>query len=82
MVPKETGTVGNWSKNRDHSDYRIVEIGQNIENSPGGQRRLAVVQTPVKNGLISIKDGVDTSIRHLKDFIKKDQRKTEYKDQK
>ena len=43
------GTVGNWRKNRAHSEYSIVEIGQNIKKSSGDPRRLAATQTPIKN---------------------------------
>ena len=32
-----------------HPNYCIIEIGQNIEKSPGDLRRLAVNQTPVKD---------------------------------
>ena len=32
-----------------HPNYSIVEIGQNTEKSPGDMRRLAVIQTPVKD---------------------------------
>ena len=35
--------------NRDHPKFSIVEIGQNTENSPGELRRLAVIQTQMKN---------------------------------
>ena len=44
---KGTGRVENQRKNPDHPDYRMVEIGQNTEKSPGNLRNLAV--TPVKN---------------------------------
>ena len=39
--------IGN--KNRDLSDYSIVDIGWNTEKHPGKLRRLAVTQTPVKD---------------------------------
>ena len=32
----------------DHPKYCIIEIGPNTKKSPGGSRRLAVSQTPVK----------------------------------
>ena len=38
----EKGTEG-------HSNYYIIEIGQNTEKSPGNLRRLAVTQTPAGN---------------------------------
>ena len=33
----------------DHPNYNIIENGQSTEKSPGGLRRLAVTQTPVKD---------------------------------
>ena len=33
----------------DHSNYGIIEIGQNTKKSPGDLTRLAVAQTPVGN---------------------------------
>ena len=45
-IGKEIGTVGNWRKNLDHSNYSIVKISQNTERSPGDLRRLAITQTP------------------------------------
>ena len=44
-IEKGIGTVG---KNRDHSEYNIVEIDQNSEKNPGDPKRLAVTQNPVK----------------------------------
>ena len=44
---KGTGCLGNQSRNRDLSNYGIIEIGQNTEKSPGNLKRLAVTQTPV-----------------------------------
>ena len=44
-----TGGLGNKRTSGDHQDYSIVEIGQNTEKSPEDLRRLAVIQTPVKN---------------------------------
>ena len=32
-----------------YPNHGIVEIGQNIKKNPGDLRRLAVIQTPVKN---------------------------------
>ena len=46
---KRTGGLGSWKTNGDLSNYCIIENGQNIEKSPGGLRRLAVTQTPVKD---------------------------------
>ena len=46
---KETGRIENQRKNRDHPNYSIVGIGQNTEKSPGDLRKVAVIQTPVKN---------------------------------
>ena len=38
----------NWRTSGDHSNYNIIENGQNTEKSPGDLRRLAGTQTPVK----------------------------------
>ena len=47
---KKTGPIKkNQRKNRDDANLSIVKIGLNTEKSPGGQRRLAVIQTPVKD---------------------------------
>ena len=45
------GTRGHENKRTsgDHSNYCIIEIGQNTEKSPENLRRLAVAQTPVEN---------------------------------
>ena len=40
------GGLGNKRASGDHSNYHIVEIGQNTEKSPGDLRRFA---TPGKN---------------------------------
>ena len=47
-LEKGVGIVRNWRKNRDHSDYNIIQISQSTEKSPGDLRKLAVSQTPVK----------------------------------
>ena len=39
--------VRNVRMSRDHPNYNIIEIGQNIEKSPGDLRRLAVTHSPV-----------------------------------
>ena len=44
----------NQRMNRSHPDYSIVEIDQNTEKSPGGLRRLAVTQTPVKGHQLTL----------------------------
>ena len=46
-ICKGTGVFRN--KSGDHLNYRIVEIGQITEKSPGDLRWLAVTQTPVEN---------------------------------
>ena len=48
MYGKGSGKVGNRRTSRDHSNYSIVKIGQNIEKSPGNLRRLAVTKTQKK----------------------------------
>ena len=44
----------NNNTNVDHSNYNIVEIGQNTEKSPGDLRRLAVFQTLLKIHLLTL----------------------------
>ena len=43
------GRIRNRQTSQDHQNYRIVEIGRNIENHPGVLRRLAVTQTLLKD---------------------------------
>ena len=43
------GKIGNHRTKRDHQNYSIVKIDQNTGKSPGDQRRLNVIQTPVKD---------------------------------
>ena len=45
---KGTGGLGSWWTSGDHSNYSIIENGQNTEKSPGNLRRLVVAQTPMK----------------------------------
>ena len=40
--------------NRDHPDYSIVKIRQNIERGPGDLKRLAVSQIPVRNHQLTL----------------------------
>ena len=49
IINKGTGGCGYKSTSVDQPNYCITEIGQNTEKSPGGLRRLAVTQTPVKD---------------------------------
>ena len=42
------GGIGNKRTSGYHSNYSIIENGQNTEESPGDLRRLTVTQTPVK----------------------------------
>ena len=46
--------VGNWRMSRDRPNYSIVNTGQNIEESPGDLRRLAVAQSPVKDHQLTL----------------------------
>ena len=50
-MEKGAERVGDWRTNRDHSNYSIVAIWQNTENSSGKIRWLAVSQTPVNTGM-------------------------------
>ena len=42
MIGTGTGGLGNKRTSRNHKKYRIFEIGQNIDKSPGDLRRLVV----------------------------------------
>ena len=48
-IMKGTGGFGNKTTRVDHPNYYIIENGQNTEKSPGDLRRLAVIETPVKD---------------------------------
>ena len=48
-VTKGTGGLGNKRTCGDHPNYNIIENGQITEKCPGDLRRLAVVQTQVKD---------------------------------
>ena len=48
-IIKGTGGLRNKGMSRDHSNFYIIENGQNTEKSPEDLRRLAVTQTPVKD---------------------------------
>ena len=54
LLGEKPGGIGNQRKNRDHSDYSIVKIGQNTEKSPGDLRRFAVTQTLVKSHQLAL----------------------------
>ena len=57
ISPKTTRSsdkVGSWRTSEDHPSYIIVENGQNTEKSPADFRRLAVIQTPVKNHQLTL----------------------------
>ena len=43
------GRVGNRRTRRDNPNNSVVKISQNFETSTGVLRRLAVIQTPVKD---------------------------------
>ena len=53
-IGKGIRTVGIQKKNRDYSDYSIVEIGKNTEKSPGDLGRLSVSQILVKDRQITL----------------------------
>ena len=46
---KGTGRIRNQRTSGYLTNYRIINIGQNTERSPGDSRRLAVIQNPVKD---------------------------------
>ena len=45
---------GNNGTSGDHPNYCIIEIGQNTEKNPGDLKRLAVIQTPVKDNQLTL----------------------------
>ena len=49
MIGTGTGRLGNKKTSRNHPNYSIIKIDQNAEKSPRHLRRLAVIQTQVKN---------------------------------
>ena len=51
---KGTGGFGSWRTSGDHPNYSIIENGQNTEKSPIDLRRLAVIQTPVKDHQLTL----------------------------
>ena len=55
-IGKGTGTLGNERERErkimtsgDHPNYSIIKISRNTEESPVDLRRLAAIQTPVRN---------------------------------
>ena len=46
--------LGNKRAIRDHPNYSIVEVGQDIEKSLGDLRRLAIAQTSVRNHWLTL----------------------------
>ena len=53
-IIKGTGGLGNNRTSGDHPNYCIIEIGQNIEKSPGDLRGLAVTKTPMKDHKLTL----------------------------
>ena len=49
MIDTKNGGFGSKRMNGDHSNYYIIENGQNNEKTLGDLKRLAVTQTPVKD---------------------------------
>ena len=47
-IGKKRGGIEN-QKNRDHPDHSSVKIGKSSEKCPGDLKKLALVQTPVKD---------------------------------
>ena len=52
----DTGTGGleNKRTNGDHPNYNIIKLATNTDKSPGDLRRLAVIQTPVRNHQLTL----------------------------
>ena len=53
-IGKGTGGLGCRRTSEDHPNYFIIENGKNTETSPGHLRRLAVIQTQVKNHQVKL----------------------------
>ena len=53
-ITKGTGGLGSWQTSGDNPNYYIIENSQNSEKSPGDLRRLAVIQTPVKDHQLTL----------------------------
>ena len=49
-----TGGLGNKRTIGDHSNYIIIDIGQNAEESSGNLGKIAVPQTPVRNHQLTL----------------------------
>ena len=54
MIIKGSGGFGSWRTSGDHPNYCIIENGQDTEKSPGNLRRLAVIQTSVKDHQLTL----------------------------
>ena len=54
MTCKGAGELGSWRTSGDHTNYNIVENGQNTKKSTGDLRRLAVSQTLVKDHQLTL----------------------------
>ena len=48
-IDTKPGGLRNNATNGDHQNYYIIEIYQNTEKSPGNLKKLAVIQTSVKD---------------------------------
>ena len=48
-IDKETGGLGNKRTSGDNPNDIFINIGKNTEKSAGDTKRLAVIQTPVRN---------------------------------
>ena len=53
-IIKSPGGLGSWRTGRDYPNDSITENGQNTEKRPEDLRRLAVIQTPVKNHQLTL----------------------------
>ena len=53
-IGKDIAGFGNNWTNKDHSNSSTIKIGLNTGMSPGNSKRLAVIQTPVKNHLLTL----------------------------
>ena len=60
MVPKSLAKVAGGDRNlrtsRDHPKYNIVEVGKNTEKCPGYLSWLAIIQSPVKDHQLTLRE--------------------------
>ena len=54
MIIKRTGGLGSWQTSGGHPNYSFIENDQDTEKSHGDLRRLAVIQTQMKDDQLTL----------------------------